>query len=493
MLEGEHALIGHLTELMQEKDQKNTPHTIRLESDANLVKVVTIHKSKGLEYPLVFVPFICNARQTKASDIPLKYHTPEGKLKLALEPDAPILQWANEERLAEDVRKLYVALTRARYATWLGLAPIADFSDSGLGYLLDGRYQEGSDELAADRTCVNIMDMAPEEPADATELAPAPHAIEIPPTKAWGPARQAQRNLHEYWQMASYSTMRYQTAADSAQEAIFHEVASDESAALAPSLSESHTPSSGLLHGFPRGTAAGTFLHELMEWACHEGFGHLVQFPNKVHETVLKRCQSRQWDEMAQPLTDWLLIYIQQPITSAVGTHFSLAQLPATSTVVEMEFWLSVHHVSIEHLDRLVCKHTLDAAERPALEPKHLHGMLKGFIDLVLEHDGRYYVVDYKSNYLGATDSAYTAQAMKEAILKSRYELQYVLYLLAVHRLLKLRLPDYDYDQHMGGAIYLFLRGDQAPTRGIHAERPPRELIEALDQLFTAPHAHDAA
>jgi exodeoxyribonuclease V beta subunit len=110
--------------------------------------------------------------------------------------------------------------------------------------------------------------------------------------------------------------------------------------------------------------------------------------------------------------------------------------------------------------------------------------MLKGFIDLVAEHDGRYYVLDYKSNWLGPDDAAYTPAAMAAAVLAKRYELQYVLYLLAIHRLLKLRLPDYDYDRHLGGAIYLFLRGSQSPGRGIHAERPPRALIEALDALF---------
>ena len=119
--------------------------------------------------------------------------------------------------------------------------------------------------------------------------------------------------------------------------------------------------------------------------------------------------------------------------------------------------------------------------------------MLKGFIDLVVEHEGRYYVIDYKSNWLGPDDAAYTAAAMAQEILAKRYELQYVLYLLALHRLLKLRLPGYDYETHMGGALYLFLRGSQAPTRGIHAERPPRALIESLDRLFAHRAAKEAA
>jgi exodeoxyribonuclease V beta subunit len=162
--------------------------------------------------------------------------------------------------------------------------------------------------------------------------------------------------------------------------------------------------------------------------------------------------------------------------------------------MAEMEFWLAAHTVDTLVLDQLVTSLTLDGAERPALEPTQLNGMLKGFIDLVFEHDGRYYVADYKSNWLGPEDSAYTPARMRAQILHSRYELQYVLYLFALHRLLKVRLPDYDYDRDVGGAVYLFLRGGRAPGQGLHVERPPRELIEALDALF-AQHAseHDIA
>ena len=110
--------------------------------------------------------------------------------------------------------------------------------------------------------------------------------------------------------------------------------------------------------------------------------------------------------------------------------------------------------------------------------------MLKGFIDLVFEHEGRYYVLDYKSNTLGEDDSAYTDQAMGDAILDKRYDLQYVLYLLALHRLLKARLPDYDYDRHVGGAVYLFLRGIDSTGGGAFSDKPPRALIEQLDALF---------
>jgi exodeoxyribonuclease V beta subunit len=113
-----------------------------------------------------------------------------------------------------------------------------------------------------------------------------------------------------------------------------------------------------------------------------------------------------------------------------------------------------------------------------------LNGMLKGFMDLVFEHEGRYYVADYKSNRLGPGDADYTLKAMRDEVLAKRYELQYSLYLFALHRLLRARLPDYDYDRHVGGAVYIFLRGHAASTQGLHMERPPRALMDALDALF---------
>jgi exodeoxyribonuclease V beta subunit len=152
---------------------------------------------------------------------------------------------------------------------------------------------------------------------------------------------------------------------------------------------------------------------------------------------------------------------------------------------VEMEFWFPTPDVRLERLDAQVRRHTLGGAARPALSAHTLNGMLKGFIDLVFEHEGRYFVADYKSNWLGAQDADYTPTRMQQAVLDKRYDLQYVLYVFALHRLLRSRLAGYDYERHVGGAVYLFLRGHAAPSQGLHLERPPWALIEALEQMFS--------
>jgi exodeoxyribonuclease V beta subunit len=157
-----------------------------------------------------------------------------------------------------------------------------------------------------------------------------------------------------------------------------------------------------------------------------------------------------------------------------------------------MQFLFTAHDVKASTIDQLVCAHTLDAVDRPALGNDRLNGLFKGYIDLVFEHQGRYWVLDYKSNWLGKDASAYSEVAMSRAILEHRYDLQYVFYVLALHRQLRARLPGYDYDQHMGGAAYWFMRGVETHSGGLWHTRPPRELIESLDRLF-AGQAQEAA
>jgi exodeoxyribonuclease V beta subunit len=151
---------------------------------------------------------------------------------------------------------------------------------------------------------------------------------------------------------------------------------------------------------------------------------------------------------------------------------------------VEMEFWLPVRGFDAAHLDNLVTAYTFAAQPRPALASNRLNGMLKGYIDLVLEHDGRYYVADYKSNALGDAADAYTPQAMRGEVLAHRYDMQSALYVLALHRLLRSRLPDYAYAKHMGGSLTWFLRGHKAVSQGLLVQQLPQGLIDALDRAF---------
>ncbi|GBO84399.1 exodeoxyribonuclease V subunit beta [Marinobacter salsuginis] len=486
-LDGEHALVHHYTQILRAADEEDEHRTLRLESDAGLVKVITVHKSKGLEYPLVFLPFGTAFRAQSEKQAFVRYHDDGGRLITVFDPEPEDVARADQERLGEDIRKLYVALTRARFATWVGTAALDNWQQSGLGYLIAGggqsRVSDCLEELAQGRAEIGITPLPDPDETQYQEQAP----------EALGPALVSKREAREDWWIASYSSIEYtgmtgtgiaftgevedaetqNLLEESSQEGSQEE--SNETAQLAVHRNQHH---------FPKGAGPGTFLHELLEWCTQQGFQRVVDNPSLLHEQLTRRCGTRGWSDWVEPLQRWLLALISKPLSlDRAGTEtVCLADLATLRP--ELEFWFESRNVSVRKLDQLVTAHTLNGADRPRVEETRFNGMLKGFIDLVFEHEGRYYVLDYKSNTLGEDDSAYTDQAMGDAILDKRYDLQYVLYLLALHRLLKARLPDYDYDRHIGGAVYLFLRGVESPGGGAFSDKPPRTLIEQLDALF---------
>lgn len=486
-LDGKHALLRFLDEAMADPDGYGDSHRLRLESDADLVKVVTIHKSKGLEYPLVFLPFIANHRPTKESDSPLRWHDNNGTLRISLAPDKAVIDAVDRERLGEDMRKLYVALTRASHAVWLGLAPLKDMDKSAVGHLLGGQ----SLESGALEALVEGSDIT---------LGPAPEASDerfTPPTEttALAPARTPTRRAREHWWIASYSALTLSGTltrpADISPAAAEPATARDATALEVldePRDAEAETDVAAHLHRFPRGPGPGTFLHGLLEWAGREGFAAAFNNAEALDDTLRRRLQLRGWQHWHEVLTGWLGELAAAALPLPAVPEMPPAAVTLTELAdyqVELEFWFSADQVDTRELDRIVCIHLMPGVERPALERDTLNGMLKGFIDLAFAHQGRFYVLDWKSNYLGRDDDAYSADAMRRAVLNKRYDVQSALYLLAMHRLLKARLPDYDPERHLGGAMTVFLRGSRTPARGVHAEPATASLVNALDALFS--------
>ncbi|MDT9643061.1 exodeoxyribonuclease V subunit beta [Pseudomonas sp. JV245A] len=488
-LDGEQALIRHLAEHLALSGQAGEEQILRLESDEQLVKVVTIHKSKGLEYPLVFLPFICSTKPVDGSRLPLHYHDAAGKPQVSLRPTPELIALADEERLAEDLRLLYVALTRAQHACWLGVADLKRGNHSSsvlhlsaLGYLLGGGDVLGESSallrwlLDLQQGCAAIGVSELPVVDDQRYQPPRNEATLLAPLT---PSRRAAEN----WWIASYSALRISDilgagSTEAPENPQAQKLFDDER--LDPEAPRETLASGGDIHRFPRGPNPGTFLHGLLEWAGEEGF---AAAPEAIEDAVARRCNRRGWQGWIPTLSDWLQHLLQAPLPLGEGqAPVVLGQL--TQYRVEMEFWFASHKVDVLKLDERVRQQTHQGAPRVTAEPVLLNGMFKGFIDLTFEHQGRYYVADYKSNWLGADDAAYTEQAMEQSILDNRYDLQYVLYLLALHRQLKARLADYDYDRHVGGALYLFLRGTRAASQGAYFARPPRQLIEQLDRMF---------
>ncbi|MEY2653035.1 MAG: hypothetical protein RLZZ524_62, partial [Pseudomonadota bacterium] len=471
-------------------------HVVRLESDAQLVQVITVHKSKGLEYPVVMLPFAHAVR-----DVPSRRTEPvewvdeqTGTRQLDYLRSAQAVEQARLERLREDLRLFYVALTRARHVLWLGVGlPQPRNSKtapptSALTWLLMGGTPD-EPQLVGDA----LQRWAEAEPAIAVQRLDSPPSRQPwRDTRTLAPLRPAavyDAAFERRWGIGSFSALvRDKQDAVRAMDSdrVRAERSRDEwrgaTGASGENSMTGKTRETGegavavvpgraeAWHRWTRGARAGNQLHDLLEWLAEEGFAQAEE-PD-VAAALQRRCRralqqvrlagAGEPEDEARALAAWLQAFLRTPLPPLGAALADVGPMLA-----EMEFWLPSPALSPRRLDAICQRHLLPGQPRPTLAPRTLQGLLMGYADLVFEHEGRWWVLDYKSNALGEDDAAYTTEAMQAAMLSHRYELQAALYLLALHRLLRDRLgAGYDPAQHLGGAVYVFLRGWRGPAAG---------------------------
>lgn len=525
-LEGEHALIRWLQLKMAEPAQDSDEQVVRLESDADLVKIVTIHKSKGLEYPVVLLPFATLSRKVESRNTRvLALPDDNGQPVLRLDVNPHDIDRADTERLREDLRLLYVALTRACHAVWVGFASVkvgagkeCQAHRSALGYLVGGGVAHPHTAWA------DLWQPLVQRAAGSITLEPAPDG-EMARTR-WqrpntAPALRAapdyQADFDRDWSVASYSRLTRATQAVASaytRPLALARRAEDEWAPAVPgqvdafgqsgteALDDALAATWGTLghpqmghplsalpiqHRLAAGRLSGNFVHDQLEWLVPE-LMHTRQplteatEPPAWHERLQQRCERAGYPEQAPELADWLQQVVQTPLPVLQAP---LAQL--RHGLAEMEFWLPAQALHTLRLDELCRQHIFADLPRPALQKTQLHGMVMGFADLVFEHGGRYWVLDYKSSRLGLDDAAYTQEAMQREMVLRRYDVQALLYQFALHRLLAQRLgAAYDPEQHLGGALYLFVRGIAHPdTHGLCWVAPPLPALQGVQTMLS--------
>ncbi len=484
-LEGTLGLLRWFNEQISNPSGVNDDQILRLESERNLVTIVTVHKSKGLEYPIVFLPFACSFREAKTA----LYHDESGRSVLDIAMGEQGLAEAEKERLAEELRLLYVALTRSVYRCYVGVSHLrlgnnkaSRLKDSALGYLL---LQAGAslDEALADlqqrSSAINVC-VPPDHGAQKDLFT----LDEEGPQQVLS-ARTFSTKIDREWRVSSYSALsRHSTTYIPDLPGLDLEVA-DESTQVA----DVEIPEGRNIFTFPKGANAGTFLHSVFEEISFPTFSHSLNATMLPAREDLSLQVSDQL-VLAGYEVEWLPV-IEKLITDVVNAPLNnegltLGQITDADRLVEMEFMLRADHVTVSDLEVLIRQHDPLSSKAKPLSFEPLRGMLKGFIDLIFRDGERYYILDYKSNHLGYEAACYHQASLKQAMIEHRYDLQYLLYSLAVHRLLKQRIPNYQYEQHFGGVYYLFLRGvgPLNEDSGIFHCRPTQTLIEALDELF---------
>ncbi len=499
----------HRTKVSESKDME-----LRLESDSAAVQITTVHKAKGLEWPVV----LCTGLFTghKLGQPPLLFHDRDhaDRHSLALDPSAP--EWgrhlvmARHEQRAEDARLLYVALTRARHRVVLYSCPMGSYERSPIAQLLHQTPAVTPDQVLdqtiervgklGDRAIYQELSSYVEtlsgvqlwEPVDR----PMPWVShDAAPDSPLAARTRARSSLDPSWRIGSFSSLsrRDGPRAGPVAEGRDHDHDHDQ-----PDLVPDESPDI-VLSAFPRGAKAGTFVHDVLE---HLDFQ--FQEPDELQELVKQRLKLHGYDPgtWAETVVEALQQVLNTPLDDSGWT---LRQLPDTDRINELQFTLPVG-MGLKATDsdlatRLVPKHLAQVFQEHAsphipstytddletLDFEPLHGFLTGFIDLIYRRGERWWVVDYKSNHLGDQLADYGCARLPDAMAHGHYFLQYHLYCVALHRTLKRRLPDYDYASHFGGAQYLFIKGmtpDSGADFGVYTDRPSLDMIEALDSLL---------
>jgi exodeoxyribonuclease V beta subunit len=354
--------------------------------------------------------------------------------------------------------------------------------DSAIGYLLSGAAEQPPEQRMHD-----VRALARAQPGVVLHELPVSEDLPLPSVTALQRRGVAPplasfsaytAKFDRNWSVSSYSALvRDATWATSSTGNVPDVLRVDEpdqaDAVIGP-----QRPGQQPWHRFPRGALAGNFLHDQLEWLAGEGFA--LDDSAELQERLARRCERQGWGHRADDVVAWLRRVCATPLP-VPGSPLSRLG----TVVAEMEFWLPSDGLRAEHVDALCVRHIQPGRPRPRLPERALKGLLMGFADLVFEHEGRYWVLDYKSNALGPRDGDYTAPAMDAAMLEHRYDVQATLYLLALHRLLRSRLGTaYSPARHLGGAIYFFLRGVNSATAGCCAVAAPLALIAELDAVL---------
>ena len=475
---GLHGLVDWLGARIANADPNDETQLLRLESDARRVQIVTLHKSKGLEYPLVFLPFAGIGRPEPSPGRLCVAQSDDNERRLHWKIDAPEAEWDDAkqrwsiEEHAEQARLLYVGLTRARHALWLASGQFYNSAKASLAPMLS--------DLAALQAVPGILVDTVAPPASLPRLPPESDA-EVPP------AAVATRVLASDWWVHSFSSLTRKSGPgeDASTSATLPAPGGRDEPAAAEADAVPVAPAYDPRFAGPQfGVAMHTAL-ERTDFAAWREWLPGDPAPGNEADTIADALRGQGYaEDLLEDGIELVTSLVGRTLRVVLPEGVQLCNVPGEWRRPELEFQFPLRPTRVEALLQLLHEHDV-VPERHAFGfRQRLEGLMTGLVDLTYQHDGRWYVLDYKSNRL----QRYDEDALSEAMQHSEYDLQALVYTLALHRWLRFRLGDgYDYARDFGGHRYVFSRGIEldAPAEGVHARKFAPALIHALDALFS--------
>lgn len=517
---GAHHLLAWLLRQVAKPSERGDEVERALPSQSG-VQMMTIHGSKGLEFPIVFAVGIKDkALATRTKQPEVVFYLEDEQRTLGFDSqNEEILDQHAEREVGEERRLLYVALTRAKYRQYLFLKAqktnakgqtslpsfshwfpqgVADFVaqhttlvqiEAPLAEFVDFRYKPPKirhSELATRHIAHRHFKAWGMTSFSALVRDVEPVKLEVMLSNDLVAPEYADDELEgEYFvesRLSVPATPVLLTAKQLKQEQAKQALALQmkQGSLLLPSFDfEDDIAPDDVRFRFQRGANGGNCLHKILEYLDPR---YDDNARSKWTDTFTKQMQSHAISDVDPELmVPWFRDIVDAPLPDGA----KLSNLKFNARVRELEFHLSLKDERIDG-DALVKRLHESGIQVPQIHKTQAIRYLKGFIDLVYEHQGQFYVADYKSNYLGDGLQHYTDQAMKDSMTHSGYWLQAALYLVALHRYLKVRLPGYDIGKHLGGACYMYLRGMQAKSdqTGIVYWRPDPQLVLDLDAIL---------
>ena len=500
---GMSALLKWISDKRAGDSQGAAEHQLRLETDETAVKLVTIHKSKGLEYPIVFCPFAWDGSRVRPSSAPVIFHDEDSAMRLTLDLGSPEKEGrhralAEKELLAESLRLLYVALSRSRNRCYLVWGRFNDGETSAPAYLFhlpENKKREPIVDATAERfkrlsnreVFMELTELQEESKGTIglTEMGVEPGEAyrSAPGVRMHLGCRRFSGKIDRQWHVSSFSGLVSGTPHRQEQGDRDGPIIPDAYERKSFQAVEAGAEPSGIF-AFPRGTKAGTFFHDLFE---HFDFAAMDRAP--IERLVTDKLREHGFDVAWK---ETLCEMIQKVVTVQLepgSKDLCLLGIQNRDRVNEMEFYFPLKPITSKQLKQLFAENAGPeiSSEFPGqmerLDFAPIKGFMKGFIDMVFQFKGRFYLVDWKSNFLGSRVQDYDQVKLAEVMHKEFYVLQYHIYCVALHQYLRARLPNYNYQRHFGGVYYIFLRGvdpEKGPEYGVYRDKPADALIATL-------------